>query len=86
MVRGCHGRLKKVENKKLQGTAKDRKTWRDLAEKAKPHKGLQWQMMMMMMMKHAIGTVKVGGGRPKRFHFTHTKYHTQGDRDEFQFR
>jgi hypothetical protein len=26
--------------KKLEAAAKDRRTWRDLAEKAKPHKGL----------------------------------------------
>jgi hypothetical protein len=30
--------FKKAENKKLEGN--DRKTWRDLAEKAKTHKGL----------------------------------------------
>jgi hypothetical protein len=40
MARGCHGRFKKAENKKLEGKSKDRKTWRDLVEKAKPHKGL----------------------------------------------
>jgi hypothetical protein len=40
MARGCHGRLKKAENKKnWKETTKDRKTWRDLAEKAKTHKG-----------------------------------------------
>jgi len=32
--------LKKLQVKKLNETAKDRRTWRDLAEKAKPHKGL----------------------------------------------
>jgi hypothetical protein len=41
MARGCHGRFKKAENKKnWKETAKDRRTWRDLAEKAKTHKGL----------------------------------------------
>jgi hypothetical protein len=41
MARGCRGRFKKAENKKnLKETAKDRKTWRDLAEKVKTHKGL----------------------------------------------
>jgi len=39
MTRGCHERFKKAENKKnWKETAKDR-TWRDLAEKAKTHKG-----------------------------------------------
>jgi hypothetical protein len=32
--------LKKLKIKKLEGTAKDRRTWRNLAEKAKIHKGL----------------------------------------------
>jgi hypothetical protein len=36
----------KVKNWKE--TAKDRGTWRDLAEKSKTHRGLQCQMMMMM--------------------------------------
>jgi hypothetical protein len=47
MARGCHGRLKKAENKNWKETAKDRRTWRDwlrdwlrdLAEKTKTHKG-----------------------------------------------
>jgi len=37
MARGCHGRFK---NKNWKETAKDRRTGRDLAEKAKAHKGL----------------------------------------------
>ena len=32
--------LKKLKIKNWKETAKDRKTWRDLAEKAKTHKGL----------------------------------------------
>jgi hypothetical protein len=32
--------LKKLKIKNGKETAKDRKTWRDLAEKAKTHKGL----------------------------------------------
>jgi hypothetical protein len=32
--------LKKLEIKHWKETAKDRRTWRDLAEKAKTHKGL----------------------------------------------
>jgi hypothetical protein len=32
--------LKKLEVKNYKETAKDRRTWRDLAEKAKSHKGL----------------------------------------------
>ena len=42
MARGCHGKLKKkAENKKKNSkeTAKDSRTARDLAEKAKTHKG-----------------------------------------------
>jgi hypothetical protein len=41
---------KKLKVKNWKEAAKDRRTWRDLAEKAKTHKGLQCQMMMMMMM------------------------------------
>jgi uncharacterized coiled-coil protein SlyX len=41
--------LKKVNVKNWKETAKDRRTWRDLAEKVKTHKVLQCQMMMMMM-------------------------------------
>jgi hypothetical protein len=40
--------LKKLEAKNWKEAAKDRRTWRDLAEKAKTHKGLQRQIMMMM--------------------------------------
>jgi hypothetical protein len=40
--------LKKLKIKKnWKETAKDRRTWRGLAEKAKTHKGLQCQVMMM---------------------------------------
>jgi hypothetical protein len=42
--------LKKLKIKNRKETTKDRRTWRDLAEKAKTHKGLLCQMMMMMMM------------------------------------
>jgi hypothetical protein len=41
--------LKKLKIKNWKETAEDRRTWRDLAEKAKTHKGLWCQMMMMMM-------------------------------------
>jgi hypothetical protein len=41
---------KKVKVKNWKETAKDRRTWRDLAEKVKTDKGLECQMMMMMMM------------------------------------
>ena len=40
--------LKKLKVKNWKETAKDRKTGRDLAEKAKTHKGLLCQMMMMI--------------------------------------
>ena len=36
----CNGRSKKAESQKWKEAAKDRRTWRDLAEKAKTHKGL----------------------------------------------
>jgi len=40
MASGCHGRFKKDEKKNWKETAMVRRTWRDLAEKAKTHKGL----------------------------------------------
>jgi hypothetical protein len=42
--------LKKVKVKNWKETAKHRRTWTDLAGKAKTHKGLYCQLMMMMMM------------------------------------
>jgi hypothetical protein len=42
--------LKKLKVKNWKETAKDRRTWRDLSERAKTHKGFYCQMMMMMMM------------------------------------
>jgi hypothetical protein len=41
--------LKKLKVKNWKETPKDRRTWRVLAEKAKTHKGLLCQMMMLMM-------------------------------------
>jgi hypothetical protein len=40
MARRCHGRSKKMNVKNWKETAKGRTTWKDLAEKAKTHKGL----------------------------------------------
>jgi hypothetical protein len=41
--------LKKLKIKKnWKETAKNRRTWRDLAEKAKTHKGLYCQMVMIL--------------------------------------
>jgi hypothetical protein len=40
MARRCHGISKKLKVKTWEEAAKDRKIWRDLAEKAKTHKGL----------------------------------------------
>jgi hypothetical protein len=40
---------KKLKVKNWKATTKDRRTWRDLAEKAKTHKELQCQMMLMMI-------------------------------------
>jgi hypothetical protein len=37
--------LKKLKVKNWKETAKDRRIWRDLAEKAKTHKGLYCQMV-----------------------------------------
>jgi len=58
MARRCYGRYKKkLKVKNRKETAKDRRTWRDLAERAKTHEGLQCQMMMMMIpaVKRRIG-------------------------------
>jgi hypothetical protein len=43
------GDLKNMINKNWKEAAKDRRTWRDFAEKGKTHKGLWCKMMMMMM-------------------------------------
>jgi len=40
MTRGCYGGSKKAKVKNLEENPKDRRTWRDLAEKAKNLKGL----------------------------------------------
>jgi hypothetical protein len=40
MAGGCQGRSKQLASKHWMETAKDRRTWRDLVEKAKTHKGL----------------------------------------------
>jgi hypothetical protein len=42
--------LKKLKAKNWLETTKDRRTWRDLAEKAKTHKGLYCQMMVMCIL------------------------------------
>ena len=50
MARRCHGRSKKnLKVRKWKETAKDRRAWRDLTEKAKTHRGLEYQMMMMII-------------------------------------
>jgi hypothetical protein len=55
MARICHGRSKKkLKVKNRKETAKDRIIWADLAEKAKTHKGLYGQIMMMMTSKCII--------------------------------
>ena len=41
--------LKKLKVKNWKETAEDRRTWRDLAEKVKTHKGLWWQMMIIWL-------------------------------------
>jgi hypothetical protein len=50
MARGCHGTSKEAKRKIWKETAKDRRTWRDLAEKAKTTNGYSVMMIMMMMM------------------------------------
>jgi hypothetical protein len=40
MARGYYGRFKKLKVRNWKGTAKDRRNWRDLAEKAKTLKGV----------------------------------------------
>ena len=42
--------FKKLRVQNQKEVVKDRRTWRDLTEKANTHKGLYCQMMMMMMM------------------------------------
>jgi hypothetical protein len=39
--------LNKLKVRNWKETAKDRRTWRDLAEKAKTHKGFYCRMMMI---------------------------------------
>jgi hypothetical protein len=41
--------LKKLKVKNWKETAKDRRTWRDLADKAKPYQGLYCQLMMIIL-------------------------------------
>jgi hypothetical protein len=41
--------LKKLKVKNWKEIAKDRRTWRGLAEKANTHKWLKCQMMMMVL-------------------------------------
>jgi hypothetical protein len=50
MARVFYGRSKKkVKVKNWKGITKDRRTWRDLSEKAKTQKGLMCQMMSVIM-------------------------------------
>ena len=42
--------LKQLKVKNWKETAKGRRTWKDLAKKAKPHKGLQCQMMTTIIL------------------------------------
>jgi hypothetical protein len=41
MARGCHGKSKHLKVKDGKKTAKDRRTWRDLSEKEKTHRGFR---------------------------------------------
>jgi len=50
--------LKKLKVKNWTEAAKDRRTWSDLAEKAKSHKGLQCQMMMIDSLRITFCTCK----------------------------
>jgi hypothetical protein len=50
--------LKKVKVKNWKETAKDRRTWKDLAGKAKNQGGLQCQMMMMIRKLLKITSLK----------------------------
>ena len=49
MARGCYGTSKQLKVKNWKEIAKDRRTWTDLAKKAKNHKEFYCQMKMMMM-------------------------------------
>ena len=46
--------LKNIKVKNWKEIAMDRRTWRDLAEKAKTHKEWQCQMMMMITLTYVI--------------------------------
>ena len=59
--------LQKLEVRNWKETAKDRRTWKDLAEKVKTHKGLQCQMMMMMMAETVQVSLK---SEKNKMHFT----------------
>jgi hypothetical protein len=48
--------LKKLEVKNWKEAAKDRRTWRDLAVKANPHKGLRCQIMMKISESYVFGS------------------------------
>jgi len=59
--------LKKLKVKNWKETATVRRTCRDLAEKAKTHKGLQYQMMMMMMIQYNFLYVTIMASRILRW-------------------
>ena len=49
--------LKKLKVKNWKETAKGRRTWRGLAEKAKTHKGLYCHMMMIFFADNTSGII-----------------------------
>ena len=51
--------LKKPEVKNWKETGNDRRAWRDLGERAKTHKRLLCQMMVMMMMEYAGCDIRI---------------------------
>ena len=55
--------LKKLKVKNWKETAKDRRTWRDLTEKAKTHKGLKCQMLLTV---RSDGQLKVAHQQPQQ--------------------
>jgi hypothetical protein len=50
--------LKKLKAKTWKETAKGRKTWRDRLGRGKTHRGLQCQMVMVVMMTMMIDAVQ----------------------------
>jgi hypothetical protein len=56
--------LKKLKVNNWKEAAKDRRTWREVAEKAKSRKGLYCQMMMVMIFRISQSQQRRSARRP----------------------